>query len=162
MNILITGGTGFVGTKLCSVLLKQHHRLVVVTRYPEKVKSTAKAKASIDEESKGCVKFISSLHKVKKSEVFDLVINLAGEPIANKRWNNVQKQKIVDSRLDTTTSLIEYFNTTQHKPKLFISGSAIGYYGITESNESIDEYGSGDNSFSSELCQQWEAFGCRS
>ncbi|MDO7085614.1 TIGR01777 family oxidoreductase [Pseudocolwellia sp. AS88] len=157
MNILITGGTGFIGTKLCSVLHKQHHRLVVVTRHPEKAKSAAKVNVVSDESSKGSVKFISSLQKIKKEEVFDAVINLAGEPIADKRWSNVRKQEILNSRLDTTSSLIEYFNETEHKPKLFISGSAIGYYGIAESNESIDEYGSGDNSFSSELCQQWEA-----
>jgi uncharacterized protein (TIGR01777 family) len=157
MNILITGGSGFIGTKLCSVLHKQHHRLVVVTRHPEKAKSTVKAKAMSDESSKGSVKFISSLQKVKKEEVFDVVINLAGEPIADKRWSNARKQAIIESRLDTTSSLIGYFNETHHKPKLFISGSAIGYYGIEASEKCFDETAAGDNSFSSELCQQWEA-----
>lgn len=145
MNILITGGTGFIGSKLCSRLLENNnkHYVVVMTRHPE--------------ETKGDVYGISDLKQIKDGVSFDVVINLTGEPIANKRWSNLQKQRITNSRIDTTQKLIDYFKTLENKPKLFISGSAIGYYGVSVSNDSFNEEALGDESFSSQLCQQWEA-----
>ncbi len=142
MNILITGATGFIGSALCSRLLKDKHNVVVLSRHPEALEAPLTA--------------ISNLKQLKSDTVFDVVINLAGEPIADKRWSDRQKQRISSSRLDTTQKLIAYFEAIEHKPKLFISGSAIGYYGIDESSDIVDETGSGDESFSSQLCQQWE------
>ena len=142
MNLFITGGTGFIGSALCSRLAKDHHRMVVLSRHPEKIKSP--------------VQGIGSFEHLTDDMVFDAVINLAGEPIANKRWNDRQKQRILSSRLDTTQALISYFSRTDSKPKVFISGSAIGYYGIGKTDEPIDETGSGDDSFSSQICRQWE------
>jgi uncharacterized protein (TIGR01777 family) len=103
-----------------------------------------------------CRSVDSNLDQLKDGVVFDIVINLAGEPIADKRWTDQQKKLIVSSRLDTTKKLIAYFKTNEHRPKLLISGSAIGYYGISETNDIVDEEASGDDSFSSQLCQQWE------
>ena len=143
MNILITGGTGFIGSELCAQLLTERHALVVKTRHPELVN--------------GQIKGISSLSQLAADASFDVVINLAGEPIADKRWSRAQKKSISDSRLNTTQELISYFKTAQVKPKLFISGSAIGYYGVGSSTESVDETSQGDNSFSSSLCAEWEA-----
>ena len=99
---------------------------------------------------------LNSYKQLKNDTVFDVVINLAGEPIADKRWSDRQKQRISSSSLDTTQKLIAYFKAMEHKPKLFISGSAIGYYGVAENSDIVDETGSGDESFSSQLCQQWE------
>jgi uncharacterized protein (TIGR01777 family) len=143
MNILITGGTGFIGSKLCSRLMKDQHHLVVLSRHPETIKSP--------------IHGIGSLDHLTDDIVFDAVINLAGESIAEKRWSDRQKQRILSSRVDTTQKLISYFTRIDHKPKVFISGSAIGYYGIGKTNEPIDETGSGDDSFCSQICQQWEA-----
>lgn len=142
MNVLMTGATGFIGSALCSRLLKDKHNIVVLSRHPEAVEAPLTG--------------ISDLKQLKSDAVFDVVINLAGEPIADKRWSERQKQRISSSRLDTTQRLIAYFEAMEHKPKLFISGSAIGYYGVAESSEIVDETGSGDESFSSQLCQQWE------
>jgi uncharacterized protein (TIGR01777 family) len=143
MNILITGGTGFIGTELCAVLTRQNHELVVLTRHPERIK--------------GAVRGISSLDQLNSADSFDVVINLAGEPIADKRWSLAQQKRILDSRLNTTQALIDYFTDCERKPRLFISGSAIGYYGIGPTTESVDEHGVGDDSFSSQLCRAWEA-----
>jgi len=143
MNILITGGTGFIGSTLCSHLLKHKHDIVILSRRPEAIKAPAKG--------------IAKLEQLKEGVIFDVVINLAGEPIADKRWTDQQKKLIISSRLDTTKKLIAYFKSNEHRPKLLISGSAIGYYGIGEINDRIvDEEASGDDSFSSQLCQQWE------
>jgi len=142
MNILITGGTGFIGSALCSRLLEDQHHLVVLSRHPEKIKSP--------------VQGIGSLDHLTDDIVFDAVINLAGEPIVDKRWSDRQKQRILSSRMDTTKALITYFARIDRKPDVFISGSAIGYYGIGKTNEPIDETGSGDDSFSSQICREWE------
>ena len=143
MNILITGGTGFIGSALCSRLLEENNKIVVLSRHPEKIKSPIKA--------------IADLNDLKNSDIFDVVINLSGEPIANKRWSDKQKHQIFSSRIDITEKLISYFEKSENKPKLFISGSAIGYYGIDKTDNVIEEKEKGDNSFSSELCQKWEA-----
>lgn len=143
MNILITGGTGFIGSKLCTALLERQYHIVLVTRNPEKVTTNIKA--------------ITTLSALDKDTNFDVVLNLAGEPIADKPWSDEQKQSILHSRLSITRSLIDYFKEVEVKPKLFISGSAIGYYGIEQSNKGFDESCYGDDSFSSQLCRQWES-----
>jgi uncharacterized protein (TIGR01777 family) len=143
MNILITGGTGFIGSTLCSRLLEENNKIVVLSRHPEKIKPPIKA--------------IADLNDLKDSDIFDVVVNLLGEPIANKRWSEKQKHQIFSSRIDITKKLISYFEKLDNKPKLLISGSAIGYYGIDKTDNIIEEKEKGDNSFSSELCQKWEA-----
>ena len=145
MKILITGGTGFIGTELCTRLLAEQHQLVVLTRRPEAVTSPIAA--------------IQSLGQLDSAACFDVVINLAGEAIAAKRWSGKQKREIVQSRLNITRELITYFKAAEHPPSLLISGSAIGYYGLGKAGDeaTVDESGSGDESFSSQLCQQWEA-----
>jgi uncharacterized protein (TIGR01777 family) len=116
---------------------------VVLSRNPEKIKPPIKAVANLDQ--------------LSNDDIFDVVINLAGEPIANKRWNDQQKKRIFGSRIETTEALIEYFKKSKHKPKLLINGSAIGYYGTAKTNDNIDEKSGCDDSFSSQLCQKWEA-----
>jgi len=143
MNLFITGATGFIGSALCSRLLKEHHHITVLTRTPEKVHAP--------------LNVITAITQLNTEVVFDVVINLAGEPIADKRWSNQQKQRILTSRITTTQQLITFLKRVKHKPQLLINGSAIGYYGISQSNTAIDENEAGDESFSSQLCQQWEA-----
>ena len=143
MKILITGGTGFIGSALCEKLLNnKKNELTILSRNPEKIKIPANV--------------ISSLNQLEKDTSFDVIINLAGEPIADNRWTDEQKQKIIISRIDTTEKIIEFIKAAKYKPKLLINGSAIGYYGINKTNNVIDENGSGDDSFSSKLCKQWE------
>jgi uncharacterized protein (TIGR01777 family) len=142
MNLLITGGTGFIGSALCARLLEEKHHIVVLSRHPEAIKLPIKA--------------VADLEQLTDDDIFDVVINLAGEPIANKRWSVQQKQRIFSSRIDTTATLIAYFKKSKNKPKLLINGSAIGYYGIGRTNDVIDEKAGSDDSFSSQLCQKWE------
>ncbi len=139
MNILITGGTGFIGTALCKKLCQAEHNVIILSRQPIDYWQGANV-----------------IHTLDKELYLDAVINLAGEPIADKRWSDQQKQQIIDSRLDVTESVIQYLKSTSHKPKVFISGSAIGYYGIRQSNQRINEKFLGDDSFSSSLCRRWE------
>jgi len=143
MKVLITGGTGFIGSNLCSRLLEKNHDVILLVRDPRKANTTLQT--------------ITNLSELDNATALDVVINLAGEPIANKRWSQKQKQRIISSRIDTTKNLIEFFKRVDHKPRLLINGSAIGYYGIDESAAPIGEGASGDASFSSQLCKQWES-----
>lgn len=140
MNILITGGTGFIGSNLCSTLNQLGHNITILSREPNSVSDR-----------------IRSFKQIPKDEKFDAIINLAGEPIANKNWSDQQKQQILTSRLSVTQQIIRHLKDGKYKPEVIISASAIGYYGIQESDLDIDESFSGDDSFSSEICQQWEA-----
>ncbi len=143
MNFLITGGTGFIGSALCAHLCEQGHNIVVKARRPELLRTNMTS--------------VRNLSEISADINFDVVINLAGEPIADKKWSAIQKAQIVDSRIETTEEIITYFKKTPKKPAVFISGSAIGYYGVGVSNKLIDESSVGDHSFSSRLCAQWEA-----
>jgi uncharacterized protein (TIGR01777 family) len=143
MNFLITGGTGFIGTALCDHLLAHNHQLTVKTRQQ---KLTNKR-----------ITLITSLAQLTGDEAFDVVINLAGEPIADKRWSKQQKREIIDSRLNVTSDLIQYFKRAKHLPEVFISGSAIGYYDGQLGEQNVDEGGQKGTGFSSAVCERWEA-----
>lgn len=145
MKYLITGGTGFIGKRLCSKLISDGNEVVILSRSLEKVEKLYS----------GQVKGIGSLDHVSNSEKIDVVINLAGEGIANKKWSSSQKQKLISSRLNITKGLISLFDRLNYKPSVFISASAIGYYGAQE-NESLTENSKAKKGFTHELCSRWE------
>jgi uncharacterized protein (TIGR01777 family) len=146
MNILITGGTGFVGIELRTMLLKEGHNLVIVTRSPKKYE---------DENAKN-QRFVSWEDDLaSEMENMDAVINLAGENIFGQRWTDHVKKRIMDSRIRSTEQLVEAMDAAQNKPDVFISASASGYYGhrgddiITEEEPPADD-------FLAEVCKEWE------
>ena len=156
---LITGGSGFIGTELIKQLLLENHDVTVLTR--NEVKTAQHFASVIDSEredfqSKTKVKTISNLDALNPDQTFDIVINLAGQGIADQRWSDSIKQQLIDSRINTTRALYEFLKDAQIKPDVFISGSALGYYGLRDTDDEIDESGATDSSFSSQLCQQWE------
>lgn len=144
-QFLITGGSGFIGSRLISVLLDEGHKVTVLTRNPTKTAQQFDNKVAV----------IDNLELLQDDVVFDVVINLAGQGIVDKRWNETIKKQIRDSRLNTTQALIIFLQRVKKKPELLISGSAIGYYGV-RGDERVDEQDTGDNSFSSILCTDWE------
>ena len=146
MHVLITGGTGLIGSALCQSLAFKGAQLTVLTRDIQK----AKHLLSIDG-----VHFIEQVAEIKPDATFDAVVNLAGAPIA-KFWTENYKQTLLQSRVVLTQSLVAALATLTTKPKVLVSGSAIGFYGPQGDNELI-ETSSGVASFSHELCQAWEA-----
>ena len=145
-NCLITGGSGFIGKALVPALLESGTKITILTRQPEETKRQFNQAVSV----------ISDLSELGPQDRFDSVINLAGFGIADKRWSDAIKQTIIDSRINTTAALIEYLKHAEIKPEVFVSGSAIGVYGLRD-DQILDETAGGDDSFSSQLCQQWEA-----
>ena len=147
-SALITGGTGFIGQALCRKLSDEGYRLTVLTR------NKTRAEGLFDHE----VTCVESLDDIDSGHGFDVVINLAGETIA-QRWTEAAKARILKSRLETTQALNTLFARLETKPKLYIGGSAIGWYGtdahaiFCEKSRVVPEQGS----FAQDLCHQWEA-----
>ncbi|MFZ7216041.1 TIGR01777 family oxidoreductase [[Pasteurella] aerogenes] len=145
MNIFITGATGLIGSSLVSRLVELKHNVTALSRYPEE--SRPKLPSSVN--------LVATLDHYSSFDEFDAVINLAGEPIFDHRWNTQQKQKLVQSRVNLTQKLTALINQSQQPPHTFLSGSASGFYGDHGESE-ITEQTCHGNGFAAQLCQQWE------
>jgi uncharacterized protein len=143
MNILLTGSTGLIGSALTEHLKTSGHTVYPLHRKPATPKSHY-----WDPEA-------NQIHLDDDIEL-DAVIHLAGENIADSRWSQAKKDRILNSRVLGTRLLAEAISQLRHKPSLFISGSAIGYYGETGSNI-VDEDSARGKGFLSDVAVQWEA-----
>lgn len=145
MNILISGGTGFIGHHLGKRLVERGHKIYVLTRSKNKYegKSFPYECTFVDWNDVASELIYKNI---------DAVINLAGESIA-QLWTKEAKNKILRSRLDTTRELVHLFKDSNLK--VFISGSAIGFYGDRK-EEFLTERSSGGEGFLAEVSKQWE------
>lgn len=145
MNILITGGTGFIGTELRDFLLKKGHYISVITRSPNKYESeTAKNQRFID----------WGADLVTAMEQADIVINLVGENLA-KIWTDEVKERIYKSRIKTTNKLVDAIKKAESKPELLISASGVSYYG-DRGDDILDETEPPGKGFLPNVCVDWE------
>ncbi|MEC9314564.1 MAG: TIGR01777 family oxidoreductase [Pseudomonadota bacterium] len=145
MNYLITGGTGLIGSKICQKLQAAGHTVIVLSRSRDKVHRRCGLSAIA----------VTSLDEIGHNEQVDVVINLAGAPIADARWTQKRKQELKDSRIKLTEELVEWIARRQQKPASLISGSAIGWYGDQGETALTEQSGFRDE-FAHELCDQWE------
>jgi len=145
MHILITGGTGLIGRHLCKALLAEGYQLTVLSRHPETVAVKCGA----------AVQTMSSLNEWQPDRTFDVVINLAGEPIVDAYWSVRRKQVLRDSRIALTEKLVQCIAAAKQKPTVLLSGSAIGYYG-NRGDAELDEFASAGSDFAASLCKDWE------
>ena len=143
MHILITGGSGFLGTALIQRLLQDQHSITVTSRQPEQFPLSHPLLT------------VTTLKKLESIGYADIVINLAGAGIADKRWSEQRKTDLLQSRLQTTQALINWFKQLAVKPQQFLSGSAIGWYGPHDNNV-LNETSTAHAGFTHALCQQWE------
>jgi uncharacterized protein (TIGR01777 family) len=146
MKVLITGGTGFIGSALCETLIQHGHELLVVSRQaPRQAPSSRQTFLLWD-----------APEWTRSAQDVEAVINLAGESIAEKRWSPQQKALIRDSRLGATRRLVEAMRSWPKPPSVFVNASAIGYYG-PRGDEQLTEADEGGAGFLAEVCRAWEA-----
>ncbi|WP_428772087.1 TIGR01777 family oxidoreductase [Vibrio sp.] len=148
MKILITGGTGLIGRELIKHLAT--HKLVLLTRNP------TRAKQLVNHADLGNISYIDSLDGFHDLNDFDAVINLAGEPIADKRWTSKQKKIICDSRWKLTEKIVELIHASTKPPAVFISGSAVGYYGDQQEHRFDESLQVHHHGFPHQVCATWE------
>lgn len=143
-RLLLTGGTGLIGRRLVAKLNEQFE-ITVVSRDPKRA-------------SRLLSDSVSALHLDDLQHVndYDVIVNLAGEPIADKRWTEQQKQRICDSRWDITQRLVELINSASVPPQVLISGSAIGFYGRQGDVPISEDFNDFHDEFSRQVCAKWE------
>lgn len=144
-RILIGGGSGFVGGFLSKALASDGHEVNHLSRSPSPNASYPTfrwdvAKQTIEEEA---------------VMTADYIINLAGAGIADARWTNKRKQLIISSRTQSTRLLADTLKKTGHRPRLYLSASAIGFYGH-RGETAVDEDSPAGQGFLSESCAAWE------
>jgi uncharacterized protein len=149
MKLVITGASGFIGTALCAKLLQQGHTLTLLTRGAPREPNTGVKRWH--HWTPGTLRDWDS-----ELDGVDGVINLAGEPIAEKKWTATQRRRLEKSRVDATQVLVQGCAKAQQKPKFLINASAVGYYG-PHGDEIVTEETPAGGDFLSQLCRNWEA-----
>jgi len=151
MQIVVTGGTGFIGRPLCASLVQEGHRVTLLTRRKEEAQrmfgSAVKAVEWSGTETGAWAHCL---------EGADAVINLAGTPIADARWTDARKRLLTLSRVLTTRLLVAAMSRRSSKPRTLINASGIGYYGACD-DHILDEDAARGQGFLADLCLAWEA-----
>ena len=158
MKLLLAGCTGFVGRELIPLLIREGHSLTVITR-----QSKAKLKLIANKSDLKIIQMNPAESSSWKSENIQRslqscegVINLAGEPIAEKRWTDSHCQEITNSRIKTTKNLIQNLRNLDKAPKVLINASAIGFYGSHSQTKFTEKNLPGDD-YLANLCKEWES-----
>lgn len=155
MKIAITGATGFVGSRLVEKLHKAGEEILVLTQNEDRAKRVFPVTAFPNLE---IIKYQGKEGGKWQEKIAgcDGVVNLAGQPIAEKRWTAAEKQEILASRQLGTRKIVEAITQANPKPTVLINASAIGYYGTSET-ETFDESSPAGKDFLAEVCEKWEA-----
>lgn len=146
MKILINGASGLIGSALQASFKEKGYELLFASRNPAKDEKHVQWDADTG----------FSDDDLERLEGLDAVIHLAGESISGLRWTEEKKKAIRDSRVIGTRTMIEAFDKLKKRPKVFISGSAVGFYGDRGSDEMTESSAAG-KTFLSEVCKEWEA-----
>lgn len=144
-NYLLTGGTGLIGQSITQQLLENGDKVIIHSRDRQKVAN----------QFGGRVTAVESFAEIPESQQLDAVINLAGAPIADRRWSESRKQTLLQSRVETTRHLVEWLNQRLQKPAALVSGSAVGWYG-DGGQKPLTEASGFKHEFAHQLCDQWE------
>ncbi|WP_110687714.1 TIGR01777 family oxidoreductase [Salinicola aestuarinus] len=159
MRLLITGGTGFVGRRLVERAIADGHQVMVVSRDPVAARETLGSEVTVRDSAGAFV-----------DDKPEAIVNLAGEPIADRRWSDSQKTRLLESRRHATrevVALCEQLAAQNAAPGVLVSGSAMGYYG-DQGDREVTEQTPPHDEFAHRLCEMWEheahqaeAFGTR-
>jgi uncharacterized protein (TIGR01777 family) len=138
MRVLLTGGTGFIGRALSAALVDRRDEVVVVSRHAEA----------------GAVGWDAIEAEVGRA---DAVVHLAGEPVADSRWTAARLESIRTSRVESTARVARAILKAARKPRVFVSGSAVGYYGMRSDGAVLDETSPASDDVLAQIVVAWEA-----
>ncbi|MDG5767998.1 TIGR01777 family oxidoreductase [Balneolales bacterium ANBcel1] len=165
MNVFMTGGTGFIGRYLARKLTDHGFSVTIATRSPEHHQNSNSDKPATnpgDQVSGGPLHNAPRIRYVPLADDLtasvdgcDVVVNLAGESLFGKRWTSSVKKRLYDSRIGTTRDLVTAIGNADSKPALFLSASAVGYYGDRGEERITEDMGSGSD-FLATICRDWE------
>jgi uncharacterized protein (TIGR01777 family) len=142
VHYLITGGSGFIGSALSRSLVADGQRVTVLTRNIARARPRLPGGVALTE-------------RLDAAGDVDAVVNLAGENLAAGRWTPAHKREFVDSRIGMTRHLIDWMASLKQRPRVLVSGSAIGWYGPRGDEQLTEDAKPGDD-FSAQLCHDWE------
>jgi len=172
-QVVIAGGSGYLGRALAARLAREGHQVVVLTRAHANSKYEVRtSKAEADKPSR--IRYAEWTPDgtagawAEEIAAADAVVNLAGAGIADRRWTESRKRLLVESRILSTRSLVAAIREAEKRPSLFVQASGIGYYGSFEDGPALDESSRPGDDFLAKLCVTWEgeaqpvqAFDCR-
>lgn len=148
MHVVIAGGSGFIGEKIQKFLLGNGHQVTILTRNPNKTIQTRGLSA---------VEWLQKDSRPEKElKEVDAIINLAGESINGLRWTNKKKNEIVHSRMTATNEIVRMMNELHPKPQVLINASAIGYYGMSKTQEFTEMNNGEAQDFLATVVRKWE------
>lgn len=154
MKALITGGTGFVGSRAREELASRGYDVVVLSRRKSEGPTAGRANGR----AVSFARWVGAGDEIPPEALqgASCIVNLAGEPIGDGRWTRKKKARIFESRVATTRALVDAIEKQAERPKVLISGSAVGYYG-PRGDEEITESDRHGGDFLASVCRAWEA-----
>lgn len=152
MKVVITGATGFIGRHLTRRLIGRGDSVTALTRSPEQARSKLEPGAEAvswhpPQADEGLIRTIGEA---------DAIVNLAGEPVADKRWTAQQKERIQNSRIYATTAIVDAIRNSAGRPQVLVNGSAVGFYG-SRGAELLTESSAAGGDFLAGVVVAWEA-----
>lgn len=148
MKILISGGSGFLGSAFSKEIMQRYQSM------NKDLYITWLTRDSSQAHPNG-IKMMTYDELATSDVSFDVILNLAGAGIADKRWSDERKEQLLASRIKPTQSLLAFIKRSSTKPKLLVSGSAIGWYG-TQGDKPLTESSGFETDFAHRLCDEWE------
>jgi uncharacterized protein len=143
-TVLVTGATGFIGSRLVTSLTEAGHHVIALVRDPVRALALPPP-----------ITLITSLDQLAADIRIDAIVNLAGEPLGNGLWTEAKRKAILQSRLTVTADIVHLIARLARKPKVLVNGSAIGWYGLWQ-DQPLTESAKSHACFSHDLCEAWE------
>ncbi|WP_413191343.1 epimerase [Psychrobacter sp. AT9] len=148
MNILISGGSGFLGSAFSNEIMARYRAQNKALHVTWLTRDSSQAHPND-------INMMTYDELASSDKSFDVILNLAGAGIADSRWSDERKEQLMASRVKPTESLLAFIKRTSIKPKLMVSGSAIGWYG-TQGDKPLTESSGFETDFAHRLCDEWE------
>lgn len=150
MRVFVTGATGFIGRALIPRLQRDGHAVIAWVRSPARARGLLGAEVELVQADAAPDALLAAIARA------DAVVNLAGEPLMGGRWTAARRAVLEETRITVTDQLVRAMAEAKARPRVFMSGSAVGYYG-DRADEPLTEASSGGDDFLARLCRRWES-----